>query len=71
LAKGERVVLRHVGIFADGVAVKQVGRHTFAAAQRLVDTITVTTDHICAINGAFDATRTILEPQGALRTAWG
>ena len=71
LAKGERVVLRHVGIFADGVAVKQVGEHTFAAAQRLVDdTITVTTDHICAaINDAFDATRTILEPSGALALA--
>lgn len=71
LARGERIALKHVGIFADGVAVKQVGQHTFAAAQRLVDDcITVTTDQICAaINDAFDATRTILEPSGALALA--
>ena len=71
LAKGERVALKHVGIFADGVAVKQVGVHTFAAAQRLVDDcVTVTTDQICAaIHDTFGATRTILEPSGALALA--
>ncbi|QQS20443.1 threonine ammonia-lyase, biosynthetic [Candidatus Saccharibacteria bacterium] len=71
LAKGERVTLKHVGIFADGVAVKQVGEHTFAAAQRLVDScITVTTDQICsAINDSYEAARTILEPSGALALA--
>ena len=29
VAAGKRVVLAHVGLFADGVAVKQVGRETF------------------------------------------
>lgn len=71
LARGERVVLKHVGIFADGVAVKQVGRHTFAAAERLVDNcVTVTTDQICsAIKDTFEATRSIVEPSGALGLA--
>lgn len=35
LNAGERVTLPSVGIFADGVAVKQVGEHTFAVAKRL------------------------------------
>jgi threonine dehydratase len=49
LLQGERVVLPHVGIFADGVAVKQVGEHTFAIAKQYVDeVITVTNDQICA-----------------------
>ncbi len=71
LAKGERVTLAHVGIFADGVAVKRVGEHTFAAARRLVDScITVTTDQICsAIKDTFEATRSIVEPSGALALA--
>ena len=71
LAKGTRVTLSHVGIFADGVAVKRVGAQTFAAAMRLVDDcITVTTDQMCAaIQDVFEATRTILEPSGALALA--
>ena len=71
LRKGERVTLKHVGIFADGVAVKQVGKHTFSAAQRLVDDcITVTTDQICsAIKDTFEAARSIMEPSGALGLA--
>lgn len=71
LARGERVTLNHVGIFADGVAVKQIGQNAFEAAQRLVDdTITVTTDQICAaIQDAYEATRSILEPSGALALA--
>lgn len=71
LYKGERVTLKHVGIFADGVAVKQVGKHTFEAAQRLVDDcVTVTTDQICsAIKHTFEATRSIVEPSGALGLA--
>jgi threonine dehydratase len=71
LTKGERVTLKHVGIFADGVAVKQVGEHTFAAAQRLLDDcVTVTTDQMCAaIKDTFEATRSIVEPSGALGLA--
>jgi threonine dehydratase len=71
LKKGERITLPHVGIFADGVAVKQVGINTFATAQQLVDNcITVTTDQICsAIKDTFEATRSIVEPSGALALA--
>jgi threonine dehydratase len=71
LACGERVRLEQVGLFADGVAVRQVGRHTFALAQRLVDRmVTVDTDAICAaIKDVFEDTRSILEPAGALAVA--
>ncbi len=71
LKKGSRVMLPHVGIFADGVAVKQVGEYTFATAQQLVDDcVTVTTDQICsAIKDTFEATRSIVEPSGALALA--
>jgi threonine dehydratase len=69
--RNERVNLPYVGIFADGVAVKQVGQHTFEAAQNKVDDfITVTTDQICAgIKNVFEATRSIMEPAGALAVA--
>jgi threonine dehydratase len=71
LARGERVRLESVGLFADGVAVKQVGSHTFALAQRYVDRmVTVDTDAICAaIKDVFEDTRSILEPAGALAIA--
>jgi threonine dehydratase len=71
LAAGERVRLEQVGLFADGVAVRQVGVHTFALAQRHVDAmVTVDTDEICAaIKDVFEDTRSILEPAGALAVA--
>ncbi|MFN7899022.1 MAG: threonine ammonia-lyase, biosynthetic [Synechococcaceae cyanobacterium] len=71
LACGERVRLDHVGLFADGVAVRQVGEHTFDLAQRYVDAmVTVDTDEICAaIKDVFEDTRSILEPAGALAVA--
>ena len=71
LEKNRRVVLNHVGIFADGVAVKQVGRETFRIAKKCVDeVITVSTDEICAaIKDIFDDTRSITEPAGALAVA--
>ena len=69
--KNRRVVLDHVGIFADGVAVKQVGKETFRVAKQCVDQmLTVTTDEICAaIKDVFDDTRSITEPAGALAVA--
>ena len=69
--KKRRVVLDHVGIFADGVAVRQVGRETFRVAQQCVDEIIcVSTDEICAaIKDIFDDTRSIMEPAGALAVA--
>ncbi len=71
LEKKRRVVLNQVGIFADGVAVKQVGRETFRVARQCVDEmITVSTDEICAaIKDIFDDTRSITEPAGALAVA--
>ncbi|WP_028974051.1 threonine ammonia-lyase, biosynthetic [Spirochaeta cellobiosiphila] len=67
----ERIVLDHVGIFADGVAVKQVGEETFRLIKDNVDgTITVNTDEICAaIKDIYDDTRSIAEPAGALALA--
>jgi len=67
----ERVVLDQVGIFADGVAVRQVGEETFKVAQQCVDeVILVSADEICAaIKDIFDDTRTVTEPAGALAVA--
>ena len=71
LAAGEPVTLEHVGIFADGVAVRRVGDETFRLCQELVDEIvTVDTDQICAgIKDIFEETRSIVEPAGALAVA--
>ena len=71
LAKGKRVKLNNVGLFADGVAVREVGEHTFDLAKQYVDSmVTVTTDEICAaIKDVFEDTRSILEPAGALAIA--
>jgi len=71
LAAGERVRLQHVGLFADGVAVKQVGAETFRLCRELVDEmVVVDNDAICAaIKDVFEDTRSILEPAGALAVA--
>ena len=71
LQNGRRVKLTQVGLFADGVAVKQVGKETFRLCRELVDeVILVDTDEICAaIKDVFEDTRTILEPSGALSIA--
>jgi threonine dehydratase len=71
LKAGRRVRLSQVGLFADGVAVKQVGRETFRIARELVDeVILVDTDAICAaIKDVFEDTRAVLEPAGALAVA--
>ena len=71
LRVGSRVGLTQVGLFADGVAVKQVGEETFRLCQQYVDEIVlVTTDDTCAaIKDVFEDTRSILEPAGALAIA--
>jgi threonine dehydratase len=71
LKAGKRVELEQVGIFADGVAVKQVGEEPFRVAQECVDeVILVSTDEICAaIKDIFEDTRSITEPAGALAVA--
>lgn len=71
LAKGQRVALKDVGLFADGAAVKNVGEETFRICQEVVDeVIQVTTDETCAaIKDVFEDTRSIVEPAGALALA--
>ncbi|HQR11454.1 MAG TPA: threonine ammonia-lyase, biosynthetic [Casimicrobiaceae bacterium] len=71
IAAGRRVALAHVGLFADGVAVKQVGKETFRLARQYVDEmVRVDTDATCAaIKDVFEDTRSILEPAGALAVA--
>jgi threonine dehydratase len=71
LQAGHRVRLEQVGLFADGVAVRQVGEETFRLCQQYVDEILlVDTDNTCAaIKDVFEDTRSILEPAGALAIA--
>ena len=71
LEAGERIILPHVGIFADGVAVAQVGEETFRICRECVDeVVTVSADEVCAaIKDIFDDTRSVTEPAGALGIA--
>jgi threonine dehydratase len=71
LKAGKRVRLPQVGLFADGVAVREVGEETFWLCQQYVDEIIlVDTDATCAaIKDVFEDTRSILEPAGALAVA--
>lgn len=68
---GERVSLPHVGLFADGVAVRIIGEHPFAVAQQYVDAVvTCSVDEICAaVRDIFEDNRSMLEPAGALAVA--
>lgn len=71
LKADDRVILEQVGIFADGVAVRQAGKEPFRIAREYVDEVLlVTTDEICAaIKDIFEDTRSIAEPAGALSVA--
>lgn len=71
LAAGKRVMLDQVGLFADGVAVKQIGEETFRLAKERVDEVLlVSADETCAaIKDIFDDTRSVMEPSGALSVA--
>ncbi|MEO7726052.1 MAG: threonine ammonia-lyase, biosynthetic, partial [Burkholderiales bacterium] len=71
LKAGRRVKLDHVGLFADGVAVRQVGVEPFRICRELVDeVIRVDTAATCAaIKDVFEDTRAVLEPAGALAVA--
>jgi threonine dehydratase len=71
LDKGSKVLLKEVGLFADGAAVKTVGEENFRVCQEVVDEmILVSTDETCAaIKDVFEDTRSIVEPAGALAVA--
>jgi threonine dehydratase len=68
---GRRVTLHQVGLFADGVAVKQVGAEPWRVARGLVDEVLrVEVDEICAaIRDCFNENRSVPEPAGALALA--
>ncbi|CAM9331942.1 unnamed protein product [Discosporangium mesarthrocarpum] len=71
LAAGERVDVGPVGLFADGVAVREVGARPWDVVRSAIDeVVTVGIDEICAaIRDVFDDTRSIAEPAGALAIA--
>jgi len=71
LAADERVMLDEVGLFADGVAVRQVGQANFALCRECLDEVVlVTVDEMsAAIKDIFNETRTLVEPAGALAVA--
>ena len=68
---GRRNRLAQVGLFADGVAVAQIGANTFPLLKNTVEeVITVSADEICAsIKDIYEDTRSIVEPAGALSLA--
>lgn len=71
LHKGSPVELTETGLFSDGTSVRLVGNETFRLCRKYVDDfVLVTNDEICAaIKDAFEDTRSILEPAGALALA--
>ncbi|MGE4170000.1 MAG: threonine ammonia-lyase, biosynthetic [Candidatus Margulisiibacteriota bacterium] len=71
LKHNKRVALDQVGLFADGVAVRQIGEEPFRVAKQCVDeVILVSSDEICAaVKDIFDNTRSIAEPSGAVALA--
>ncbi len=68
---GERIVLDRVGLFADGVAVRQAGIETFRICRELLDDVLLAdSDEMCAaIKDVFEDMRVIAEPAGALALA--
>ena len=71
LKAGKRIKLDRVGMFADGVAVRQVGKECFRLCREHVDeVILVSVDEIsAAVKDIFDDTRVVVEPSGALGVA--
>jgi threonine dehydratase len=71
LEAGRPVPLDHVGLFADGVAVRQVGAEPFRIVSKHLDgLVRVNIDEICAaILDLFEDTRVLAEPAGALAVA--
>jgi threonine dehydratase len=71
IAAGKPVDIGATGIFADGVAVRQVGEITFEFCRDLLDDIiTVSVDQVCAaVKSIFEEVRAVAEPAGALAVA--
>ncbi|MEM1411800.1 MAG: threonine ammonia-lyase, biosynthetic [Pseudomonadota bacterium] len=68
---GKPVDIGATGMFADGVAVRQVGQTTFDLCRALLDdVITVSVDEVCtAVRLVFEEVRAVPEPAGALAVA--
>ena len=71
LRRGRRDSLREVGLFADGVAVRQIGAEPYRIARHCVDEVVlVEIDEICAaVQDIFYENRSLPEPAGALAVA--
>ena len=71
LAAGKPVDIGHTGIFADGVAVREVGQYSFELCRELLDdVILVSVDQVCAaVRSIFEEVRAVAEPAGALAVA--
>ncbi len=71
LDAGEPVDIGATGMFADGVAVRKVGKTTFELCRSLLDeVITVSVDEVCtAVRLVFEEVRAVPEPAGALAVA--
>ncbi|MFK7890386.1 MAG: threonine ammonia-lyase, biosynthetic [Granulosicoccus sp.] len=71
LQANERITLPQVGLFADGVAVRQVGQHCYDVCRQFLDEVVlVSVDEMAAaIKDIFNETRTLTEPAGALAVA--
>ena len=71
LIQNKRVYLKKVGLFADGVAVSQVGKNNLDVIKECVDEVmTVNIDEVCAaVKDIFEDTRVLSEPSGAVALA--
>ena len=71
LKAGQPVDLDHVGLFADGIAVKRIGDETFRICKQYVDDVVlVDNDEICAaLKDIFENVRAVAEPSGATSLA--
>ena len=71
LQANKRVLLKRVGLFADGVAVSQIGKLNLDVIKECVDeVVTVNIDEVCAaVKDIFEDTRVLSEPSGAVALA--
>ena len=71
LKSNKRVMLERVGLFADGVAVSQVGKNNLEVIKECVDEVMIVNiDEVCAaVKDIFEDTRVLSEPSGAVALA--
>ncbi len=71
LEAGELIQLAQIDNFVDGAAVRQVGRHNFAIAKRVIDKMTLVPEgKVCScILQLYNEEGIVVEPAGALSVA--